>query len=217
MEENTSVLKAGNKNCYIYFDTEFTGLRKDTSLISIGLVTSYGLSFYAEFTDYNYGYVDNWIQTNVIDKLSIKNNNKRGKQWRIKGNKKKISDALNEWIDNIHKMYDVNIQFVSDVCHYDFVLLVDLILNDNTKTAIDLPEYISPVCHDINHDLSNLISSSESEDKFTKSTPSEFAFNVNREKFIEEITGEKITDENKHNALHDAIVIKKIHQYLYNM
>lgn len=37
----------------IFFDTEFTGLHKDTSLISIGLVSENGQKFYAEITDYD--------------------------------------------------------------------------------------------------------------------------------------------------------------------
>ena len=35
-----------------FFDTEFTGLRKDTTLISIGIVSDTGDRFYAELTDY---------------------------------------------------------------------------------------------------------------------------------------------------------------------
>lgn len=35
----------------IFFDTEFTGLHKDTTLISIGLVSETGEKFYAEFDD----------------------------------------------------------------------------------------------------------------------------------------------------------------------
>lgn len=37
----------------IFFDTEFTGLQQNTSLISIGLVTEDDRSFYAELVDYN--------------------------------------------------------------------------------------------------------------------------------------------------------------------
>jgi len=33
----------------IFFDTEFTGLHKDTTLISIGLIAEDGRTFYAEF------------------------------------------------------------------------------------------------------------------------------------------------------------------------
>ena len=53
----------------LYFDTEFTGLQKDTSLISIGIVSDSGRKFYAEFTDYDKSKVDEWIQDNVIRNL----------------------------------------------------------------------------------------------------------------------------------------------------
>ena len=35
----------------VFFDTEFTGLYKDTNLISIGLVSEDGKEFYAEIDD----------------------------------------------------------------------------------------------------------------------------------------------------------------------
>ena len=50
----------------IFFDCEFTGLHKNTTLISIGLISDCGKTFYAEFTDYQ---VDDWIRDNVISKL----------------------------------------------------------------------------------------------------------------------------------------------------
>ena len=37
----------------VYFDTEFTGLKKDTTLVSIGLISETHKAFYAEFTDYD--------------------------------------------------------------------------------------------------------------------------------------------------------------------
>jgi hypothetical protein len=52
----------------IFFDTEFTGLHKNTTLISIGLVAETGESFYAEFTDYDKSQVNDWIKENVISK-----------------------------------------------------------------------------------------------------------------------------------------------------
>ena len=36
-----------------FFDTEFTGLHKDTTLISIGIVMADGREFYRELNDYN--------------------------------------------------------------------------------------------------------------------------------------------------------------------
>jgi len=37
----------------IFFDTEFTGLHQNTTLISIGLISECGKTFYAELTDYD--------------------------------------------------------------------------------------------------------------------------------------------------------------------
>jgi len=56
-------------NVKLYMDTEFTGLQMPTSLISIGIVSDFGTSFYAELTDYNEDQVDEWIKENVIDNL----------------------------------------------------------------------------------------------------------------------------------------------------
>lgn len=59
------------KTTKVFLDTEFTGLHKNTTLISIGLVSECGKTFYAEFTDYDRSQVDEWIQTNVINNLSL--------------------------------------------------------------------------------------------------------------------------------------------------
>ncbi len=50
----------------LFFDTEFTGLRNGTTLISIGIISQCGKTFYAELTDYNLTMVDDWINENVI-------------------------------------------------------------------------------------------------------------------------------------------------------
>jgi hypothetical protein len=48
-------------------DAEFTGLHQNTTLISIGMVAEDGEEFYAEFTDYDRSQTDEWIQQNVIN------------------------------------------------------------------------------------------------------------------------------------------------------
>src|SRR4051812_43587809 len=53
----------------IFFDTEFTGLRQNTTLISIGLVTEDRREFYAELTDYDRSQVNEWIRENVLSRL----------------------------------------------------------------------------------------------------------------------------------------------------
>ena len=58
----------------IFFDTEFTGLHKNTELISIGLIAENGNMFYGEITNYDKSQVDNWIQENVINNLKHNGN-----------------------------------------------------------------------------------------------------------------------------------------------
>ena len=60
----------------IFFDTEFTGLHKDTTLISIGLIDENGRTFYGEFSDYDESKCDDWIRENVIKHLIKKWYNK---------------------------------------------------------------------------------------------------------------------------------------------
>ena len=87
----------------IFFDTEFTGLHKNTTLISLGCVDEEGRTFYAEFTDYEKQQVDCWINENVIKNLiqgdyeEIKNTN-CGDDWYVRGNKAMVREALDEWL-----------------------------------------------------------------------------------------------------------------------
>ena len=57
----------------LFFDMEFTGLRQNTTPISIGIVSEDGKRFYAEFTDYDESQCDDWIKENVIKKLGAEN------------------------------------------------------------------------------------------------------------------------------------------------
>ena len=50
----------------LFFDTEFTGLHKNTTLVSIGIIAENGMTFYAEFTDYDKEKIDEWLEKNVI-------------------------------------------------------------------------------------------------------------------------------------------------------
>lgn len=174
----------------IFFDTEFTGLHKNTTLISLGMVDENGRSFYAEFTDYDKSQVDDWIQKNVINNL-INDSNKidyESDNWVVIGDKDFICTMLKKWL----KYYD-SVQLVSDVCHYDMVLFIDIF-----GTAFDLPSNVSPVCYDINQDIA----------KFFKVSMHE-AFDISREGIIDvEIVGDK------HNSLYDARVIKAIYEII---
>ena len=216
----------------LFFDTEFTGLRKDATLISIGIVSEDGRRFYAELTDYNENQCNKWINENVVKNLhlphipwhskcteNIKKLEEDGyvisqnphipregalleydyfksdnENMTALGDSHWIGIALNEWL----KQFDT-IQFVSDVCHYDFVLLIDLITNGGT--ALDLPENISAVCHDLNMDIARHFHVSDRE-----------AFDMSREKIMNDLCKtEDIVAGDKHNSLYDAEVIRAIY------
>ena len=179
----------------IYFDTEFTGLHKDTTLISIGLISEDDKTFYAEFTDYDEPQVDDWIQTNVIDNLNIKDYGVTKDTWNetiIKGNKTLIKFYLSMWLSQFE-----SVQLVSDVSHYDMVLFIDIF-----GSAWDLPKNINPSCHDINQDIARYLEVDEAS-----------AFDTNREGFLwcfDEYS--KLPSGNKHNSLYDAKVIKELYE-----
>ena len=177
----------------IFFDTEFTGLHKNTTLISIGLISETGKTFYAEFTDYSQVQIDDWIQRNVIDNLKFKELgpflNTRDGNVEAKGTKQYISKYLREWLES----FDQSIQLVSDVCHYDMVLFIDLF-----GSAFDLPKNVNPACHDINQDIARYFNIQGS-----------VAFDLSREKILNDF--EVNIKGDKHNSLYDAKVIRAIY------
>lgn len=199
----------------LYFDTEFTGLHKNTTLISIGLVAEDNRYFYAEMTDYNRTQVDEWIQENVISKLKFKTPQKGevhhktgvknkispmgistswGYSIEMQGNQTMVREELTRWL----QQFDT-VEWVGDCCHFDFVLLLDLLADH----VFEIPSHVSPTCYDINQAL-----------MVYYDCDSQTAFNFSREQLCEYI-GANIPTEDKHNALYDAYVIQAIYEFLH--
>lgn len=181
----------------LFFDTEFTGLRKNAELISIGIIDENGRTFYAEINDYNMGFMTDtaWLVDNVIANLLFNHEFEVLKEDNdgsisMKGTKSQVAKQLINWI-GAHE-----VEFVSDCNSYDHVLLVDLITGG--RSALEMPDNISPYCHDINQDIARFYKVSNKE-----------AFNMNRE----ELANTKA--DAKHNALKDAIDIKNIYNMIY--
>lgn len=177
----------------IFFDTEFTGLHKNTDLISIGLIDERGDSFYAEFTDYDESQIDEWLQDNVIKNLILKdykNNsiveNKTKQIINIKGSTKFIKQRLQKWLE---AKGDVGIW--SDCLAYDWVLF-----NNIFGTAFDIPKNV----YYIPFDICTLFKAKGIDPDISRE---EFAF-----------AGSVPTEALKHNALWDAKVIKKCFERL---
>ena len=179
----------------LFFDTEFTGLHKGTTLVSIGIVAENGKRFYAEFSDCDESQCDDWIKENVLKNTILGGNEtlsaRLGEDSNttvVLGSKADIRYELGEWL----KQFD-EVQFVSDVCHYDMVLLIDIF-----GTAFGLPENVSAACHDINQDIAKHYGISDRE-----------AFDKSREDIFAELCVQQIEGE-KHNVLYDAEIIKAI-------
>jgi len=175
----------------LYFDTEFTGLHKDTTLISIGIISEDNRTFYAELRDYDKSQVDDWLQEHVIDNLYL--TNLFGEEgivlpitstdFIMTGNMKEVATELKKWI----KQFD-NIKIWSDCLAYDWVLF-----NHLFGHAFNLPKNIYYIPFDI----------------CTLFEIKGIDADISREEFINNsVTG------NKHNALYDAKVIKACYEKL---
>lgn len=183
----------------LFFDTEFTGLHANTNLISIGIVDECDNSFYAEFNDYDESQVNSWIRYNVINNLLFNKSNQNILLYNENttlcvGNKKFISKNLNKWLEKYK-----NIQFVSDVPHYDFVLLIDLMSGD----ALKLNSNISPCCYDVNQLISEYNNICLNK-----------AFDISREQILIDNNILLKNSYGKHNSLNDAIIIKEIYNIM---
>lgn len=184
----------------VFFDTEFTGLHKNTTLISIGLVSEDNRCFYAELTDYDDKQCDEWIQKNVLDHLYTRYPKNVKEAPYIPnlhvGNKWEVAKALHIWF----KQFDT-VELVSDVCHYDMVLLIDMF-----GGAFDLPSNVGASCYDINQDIARYYKISQLE-----------AFDKSRESILYDRWKDKSIGGDKHNALYDAKVIRELYQILNNV
>ena len=205
----------------IYFDTEFTGLVPNTTLISIGCVAESGEKFYAEFTDYDRNLVDSWCRENVIANLYLKKDPNKSSGlvtydsdkglYEVKGDTHTVRKYFTDWLEFelLHKPGTDpkrRIQFVSDVCHYDFYLLCNQIFGG----AFNIPEFVNPVCYDICQDIG--IAMYKEAKPFDLSVAMDVGFNYSREAFLKDVLCEELPSGRKHNSLYDAEVIKKIYE-----
>lgn len=180
----------------IFFDTEFTGLHKNTTLISIGLISENKRQFYAELIDYDEKQCDDWIRKNVIDNLYEKDWEKRESTYIPNyhiGGKYEIAKVLGNWFSQFD-----TVELVSDVSHYDMVLLIDLF-----GGAFQLPKNVCPACYDINQDIARKYNISMQE-----------AFDKSREEILYNAYKDKEIQGDKHNSLYDAKVIRELYQIL---
>jgi 3' exoribonuclease, RNase T-like len=191
----------------LFFDTEFTGLHQNTTLISIGIVAQSGESFYAELNDYDQSQVDDWLRENVIKNLlmlppkegedeyyvatrgslnPIGNDLYNGYSIKLRCDQKTLATYLTQWLAQFE-----HVEMWSDCLSYDWVLF-----NQIFGHAFNIPKNV----YYIPFDICTLF-------KLKGIDP-----DVNREDFadkmIEVNTAEHWGTNPKHNALWDAYVIR---------
>ena len=130
----------------LFFDTEFTGLHQNTTLISIGIVSESGETFYAELTDYDKSQIDEWLQKNVIENLLFNNYpntgiilSDKGKSAEVKANMNSVREQLEIWISQFEA-----VEIWSDCLSYDWVLF-----NQIFGHAFNIPKNVYYIPFDI--------------------------------------------------------------------
>ncbi len=197
----------------VFFDSEFTGLHQNTTLISIGMISDKGDTFYAEFNDYDESQCDDWIRENVIANLKFSAPSegeaeyfvwsKNGTSVELRGNKSQIAQYVADWFQDIQGgpvswvdygdnppriISDTTIELWSDWLAYDFVLF-----NQLYGHAFNIPECV----YYIPFDICTLF-------KVAGINP-----DISREQYAGCVDGAE-----KHNALFDAKIIKICHHLL---
>ena len=175
----------------LFFDCEFTGLHQNTTLISLGIISERGRTFYAEFTDFDRTQIDEWLEQNVIRNLVLRDFDvdryyePYSNDVTFKGNTEEVVQALMHWLgaDDEYEMW-------SDCLSYDWVLFCQLFGH-----AFSIPKNI----YYIPFDICTLV-------KDRGIDP-----DVSREGFG---CGEHSFEMRKHNALWDAQVIKMCYDKL---
>lgn len=164
---------------------EFSGLHQKTTLISLGIVSDCGKTFYAEYMDYDEDQCDNWIKENVIKNLYLKEkeNDYSLEKCRVKSTKDEIIAVLEIWLEQFD-----SIEMWSDCYAYDWVLFCNIF-----GGAFSIPKNIFYIPFDLATAF-----------KMKGVDP-----DVNREEYSGLKEGAV-----KHNALWDALAIQACHNKL---
>ena len=170
----------------IFFDTEFTALNKDCELLSIGLISEDNKMFYAEINDFDEKKTTPWVKQYVVPNLIF-----YGKTYTeyIKKDDDyvKMLGSTKYIADELRhwlEQFD-EIEMWGDCLCYDWTLFIDLF-----GSAFDIPKNVYHIPFDLCTQF-----------KMNGIDP-----DISREDFL----GEHNND--KHNALFDAEVIKMCHE-----
>lgn len=188
----------------LFFDTEFTGLHQKTTLISIGIVSEHGETFYAELIDYDESQIDEWLKDNVIANLYLPHLNVQGvtnfttqpinpfvKNTEVVGDTEFVRHCLTEWLTRFD-----SVQIWSDCLSYDWVLFCQIFGH-----AFNIPKNVYYIPFDICPLLLEKVGDAD----------------ISREEYagnMIEVNDSHNWGVKKHNALWDAYVIRACYNRL---
>jgi hypothetical protein len=193
----------------LFLDTEFTGLHQATTLISLGIISECGKTFYAEFTDYDRTQLNDWLDENVIANTWVAKNDIQTlmgqvvkESWadiHVFGSSDYIKPFLEKWLSQFD-----NVVIWSDCLAYDWVLF-----NQIWGHAFSIPENVYYIAMDI-------CTVFEMQDIDPDISRERFATNVfseNDEPLFFDENGNMLENK-KHNALWDAFIIRECYKKL---
>lgn len=190
----------------IFLDTEITDLSMHADPISIALVAEDNTYFYAEFNDFDPNKITDtsWMDKNVFFKLKFKEPKSgeheyytksrtdkdipltRKSNIEMRGSTKEIEEELRVWINQ----FIGKVEIWADLYVYDWIIFRDIVL----QSVLPQNVYYIPF------DICTLLEERGIDP------------DIDREKLIDLDDINSIYCNGKHNALWDAITIKKIHK-----
>lgn len=188
---NFKSVEAYDKEDYhlVFMDTEFTSLEQNNELLSIGMCDLEGNSFYGEVEDFDVSKCSKWVIDNIIPTLSkvpfyrddYDDNGKNIVECCM--DKARLKVVVDSWLNSITES-GKKVLIVADCLAYDWVLFSELLKDEDGQ----LPDNIFYVPVDL----------------ITVLLMRGIDIDINREKLV------AMDSTNKHNALHDAEVVKEI-------
>jgi hypothetical protein len=210
-------------------DMEFTGLVKNTDIISIGIVAENNDKLYCEFTDFDIDKCDSWIKDNVLSNLNFNLdilhsnfkaciiNSSDATKYGLKsklpentryyvGSTEYIAEGIDEWMRyELDKEHEYEALMVTDAGYYDMYLFTTIF-----GGSLRMPSYIISN----NYDINNLICARDNIDNLEDLVSR--GFGIPRETLAENAT-KAYGESMKHNSLFDAMVTKEIAEDYINI
>jgi hypothetical protein len=186
----------------LFLDTEFTGLHRHATLISLAFVAETGEELYCELTDWDQSQLNPWLKENVISHLAGNLNSNFGSidfakdhSINFSGTRNQLTEALKTWLHRFGTK-EKPIHIWGDCLAYDWVLFCDLF-----DGALNIPDCISYQPFDL---------------------PTFYIIkgidpNITNEQFAGTPLPAPGNTTQKHNALYDARMIKLCYDKLRGM